>query len=95
MLRWALDCRAVAFAVGIAYVSSWYPTNQQGTAMGILGVGNIGAAVTSFVAPLLMLYMGWVGVARFYAIILAIVGIGFWFLARMIQNITDDTIHSH
>ena len=37
-----------SFAVGIAYVSKWYTKEKQGTALGIFGVGNIGAAATSF-----------------------------------------------
>src|SRR5262249_20757292 len=40
-----------SFAVGVAYVSRWYPTEKQGTALGIFGVGNVGAAVTKFLAP--------------------------------------------
>ena len=40
-----------SFAVGIAYVSRWYPAEKQGTALGIFGAGNVGAAVTKFFAP--------------------------------------------
>lgn len=40
-----------SFAVGIAYVSKWYPKEKQGTVLGIFGAGNVGAAVTKFVAP--------------------------------------------
>ncbi|MBY0430944.1 MAG: MFS transporter, partial [Rhodospirillales bacterium] len=32
-----------SFAVGIAYVSKWYPKEKQGTALGIFGMGNVGA----------------------------------------------------
>lgn len=39
-----------SFTVGIAYVSRWYETGKQGTALGIFGAGNVGAAVTKFVA---------------------------------------------
>ena len=46
------------FAVGISYVSSWYEKEKQGTALGIFGVGNVGAAITNFVAPLIMLTLG-------------------------------------
>jgi sugar phosphate permease len=35
-----------SFAVGIAYVSKWYPKEKQGTALGVFGAGNVGAAVT-------------------------------------------------
>ena len=43
-----------SFAVGIAYISRWYPREKQGTALGIFGVGNVGAAVTNFGAPFLL-----------------------------------------
>jgi MFS transporter, NNP family, nitrate/nitrite transporter len=48
-----------SFAVGIAYVSRWYSTDQQGTALGIFGVGNVGAAVTKFLAPFVLVAYGW------------------------------------
>jgi NNP family nitrate/nitrite transporter-like MFS transporter len=53
-----------SFAVGIAYVSKFYPTSEQGTALGIFGAGNVGAAVTKFAAPIVMAAMGWKGVAQ-------------------------------
>ena len=56
-----------SFAVGIAYVSKWYPTEQQGTALGIFGAGNVGAAVTKFVAPFVMVAYGWKTVANIWA----------------------------
>ena len=52
-----------SFAVGIAYVSRWYETGKQGTALGIFGAGNVGAAVTKFFAPFVMVALGWKGVA--------------------------------
>ena len=39
------------FAVGIAYVAAWYPQKWRGTAMGVFGAGNAGAAITTLVAP--------------------------------------------
>jgi MFS transporter, NNP family, nitrate/nitrite transporter len=30
-----------SFAVGVSYVSRWYPKEKQGTALGIFGVGNV------------------------------------------------------
>ena len=42
------------FAVGVAYVSKWYPQQKQGTALGFFGMGNVGAAVTKFGAPFVM-----------------------------------------
>jgi len=40
-----------SFAVGIAYTSLWFPKNLQGTALGIFGAGNAGAALTQLGAP--------------------------------------------
>ena len=34
-----------SFAVGIAYTSAWFEKERQGTAMGIFGAGNAGAAI--------------------------------------------------
>ncbi|MGE5146472.1 MAG: MFS transporter, partial [Candidatus Eiseniibacteriota bacterium] len=47
-----------SFAVGIAYVSKWYPKAKQGTALGIFGVGNLGAAVTNIGAPFVLVAYG-------------------------------------
>ncbi|MCK5575007.1 MAG: MFS transporter, partial [Sphingomonadales bacterium] len=35
-----------SFAVGVAYVSKWFESERQGTALGVFGMGNVGAAVT-------------------------------------------------
>lgn len=73
-----------SFAVGIAYVSKWYPNERQGTALGIFGMGNVGAAVTNFGAPFLLVWMGgeWQGVAQVYAIVLAVTAIAFYFISQ-------------
>lgn len=69
------------FAVGIAYVSRWYPKELQGTALGIFGMGNFGAAVTNFGAPFL-LFLGWHGVAKVYSVVLAIIACCFYFFSK-------------
>ncbi|MET3527985.1 MFS transporter [Phenylobacterium koreense] len=60
-----------SFAVGVAYVSKFFSKERQGTALGIFGAGNIGAAVTKFAAPFVMLAFGWEAVARYWALALA------------------------
>jgi NNP family nitrate/nitrite transporter-like MFS transporter len=71
-----------SFAVGIAYVSRWYPASKQGTALGIFGLGNVGAAVTKFVAPFVMVAFGWEAVAQIWAIALLLMAVGFWFFTE-------------
>ena len=46
------------FSVGVSYVSKWYPKEKQGTALGIFGAGNVGSAVTKFLAPVVMVSLG-------------------------------------
>lgn len=67
-----------SFAVGVAYVSRFYPQQKQGTALGIFGVGNVGAAVTKFAAPFVLIAWGWQAVAVIWAVVLAIMAITFY-----------------
>ena len=69
-----------SFAVGIAYISKWYPSEKQGTALGIFGVGNVGAAVTNFGAPFLLVALGWQTTAQIYSVALIATAV-FFFLA--------------
>lgn len=74
-----------SFSAGVAYVSAWYPTAKQGTALGIFGAGNFGAAVTSLLAPTLLMRLtnsganpeGWRMLPRSYAAALAVVAFVF------------------
>lgn len=68
-----------SFAVGIAYVSKWYPKEKQGTVLGIFGVGNVGAAVTKFVAPFVLVAFGWQMVAQVWAAALLLMAFVFLF----------------
>jgi len=65
-------------AVGLSYITRWYPKERHGTALGILGTGNAGAAITKFAAPWVMLAYGWQGVARLWALLLLCAATVFW-----------------
>lgn len=71
-----------SFAVGVAYVSRFYPAGKQGTALGIFGAGNVGAAVTKLLAPFVLLAWGWPAVAQVWALVLVIMAVTFWFTTR-------------
>ncbi|HSM11648.1 MAG TPA: nitrate/nitrite transporter [Lysobacter sp.] len=77
-----------SFAVGIAYVSRWFPRERQGTALGIFGAGNVGAAVTKLGAPLIMVAYGWHTVAQVWSVVLAVTAIVFFLVTR------DDPQHA-
>lgn len=66
-----------SFVVGISYLSKWHDKEHQGTALGIYGMGNIGAAVTKFVAPFIMVAYGWHAVAQIWAVSLVVMAILF------------------
>ena len=71
-----------SFIVGVAYTSQWFDKDRQGTALGIFGVGNVGAAVTNFGAPFLVVAFGWEQAAQIYAVVLALTAVAFYLLAR-------------
>jgi NNP family nitrate/nitrite transporter-like MFS transporter len=78
-----------SFAVGIGYTSVWYPQNWQGRALGIFGMGNAGAAITTFMAPTLLNRFsaadpvnGWKMLPITYASVLVLIGIVFIVFAK-------------
>ena len=82
-----------SFAVGVAYVSRFYPAGKQGTALGIFGVGNVGAAVTKFVAPFVLLAGGWQDVAVIWASVVAVMALIFWFGTEDDPVIRERRVH--
>ena len=78
-----------SFAVGIAFTSVWYPKEWQGRALGIFGMGNAGAALTTFIAPTLLNYLsesnpenGWRLLPIIYGAVLLIFGFIFLFFIK-------------
>ena len=75
----------VSFSIGIAYTSVWYPSERQGTALGIFGAGNAGAALTTLLAPTLLNQLtdnganleGWRTLPIYYAAAFIVMGIVF------------------
>lgn len=80
----------VSFSIGIAYTSVWYPQSWQGTALGIFGAGNAGAALTTLFAPTILNHLtdnganieGWRTLPVYYAILLASMGLLFFIFAE-------------
>ncbi|WP_185232650.1 MFS transporter [Teredinibacter franksiae] len=70
-----------SFTFGISYVTDWFERNQQGTAMGIFGAGNAGAAITLAAAPYIVDKWGWENIGPIYAVGLLMVALVFLWLA--------------
>lgn len=78
------------FITGIVYVAHWFPKEQQGTAMGILGMGNGGAAVTKLLAPIVMMAIGsWQGVVQIWSAALLLMAVIFWFATKEDPSLTE------
>lgn len=79
-----------SFAIGIAFTSVWYPRKWQGTALGIFGAGNAGAAITTLFAPTLLKNLtdnganpeGWRTLPVIYAAALVIMAIIFFLFTK-------------
>ncbi len=75
-----------SFAVGIAYTSVWFRREHQGTALGIFGAGNAGAALTSVFAPRILRALTdhgtelerWRLLPQYYAAALLVTAVVFW-----------------
>ena len=77
-----------SFAAGVAYTSVWFGKQRIGTALGIFGMGNAGAAVTALVAPQLLRHLtaedleGWRMLPKLYSGMLVVTAVLFWFTTR-------------
>ncbi|KQP22169.1 nitrate/nitrite transporter [Pseudorhodoferax sp. Leaf267] len=54
-----LGIAGASFGVALSLGSGWYPPQHKGLAMGLVGAGNIGTAVSVLVAPPLAAWLGW------------------------------------
>jgi len=48
-----------SFGVALSLGSGWFPPQHKGLAMGLVGAGNVGTAVSVLVAPPLANWLGW------------------------------------
>ena len=63
------------FSVGVTSVPKYFSKDKVGLANGIYGMGNIGTAISSFLAPPIAGIVGWQTTVRSYLIIIAIFAI--------------------
>ena len=86
-----------SFAVGVGYVSTFFSKSKQGTALGVFGMGNAGAAATTLFAPTLLMVFtddkanleGWRTLPKLYAAIIAVAAVLFFVLTKSRVADTD------
>ncbi|HEX6707997.1 MAG TPA: MFS transporter [Albitalea sp.] len=54
-----LGIAGASFGVALSLGSGWFPAQYKGLAMGLVGAGNVGTAVSVLVAPPLANWLGW------------------------------------
>jgi NNP family nitrate/nitrite transporter-like MFS transporter len=77
-----------SFAIGIAFSSVWFAREHQGTALGIFGAGNAGAALTTMGAPSVLRWLtdggkdvdNWRQLPIMYAGLLVVMAVAFYAL---------------
>ncbi|TDW48997.1 NNP family nitrate/nitrite transporter-like MFS transporter [Flavobacterium sp. 270] len=96
LLSFLFGMVGTSFAVGIGFTSVWYPKEWQGRALGIFGMGNAGAAITTFIAPSLLNHFsaedpanGWKILPVIYAVALLVIGIIFLIFTKNKKNETQ------
>lgn len=67
-----LGIAGASFGVALSLGSGSFPPQHKGLAMGLVGAGNVGTAVSVLVAPPLALWLGWQAVYGVAAVAIAI-----------------------
>lgn len=86
----AFGVAGASFAVGVSYVSRWFPPRLQGTALGVFGAGNAGTVLTAMLGPALLLRLTengehldrWRSFPRLYAALLVVTAAVFFLVTR-------------
>jgi NNP family nitrate/nitrite transporter-like MFS transporter len=77
-----LGIAGTVFAVGIPFVSAWYPPARRGFATGVFGAGMGGTALAAFLNPRLVAWIGYVPTHFVIAGVLAAMAVLVWFFMK-------------
>ncbi|WP_449374374.1 MFS transporter [Arthrobacter psychrolactophilus] len=77
-----LGVAGTVFAVGIPFVSAWYPPARRGFATGVFGAGMGGTALAAFLNPRLVKSIGYVPTHVVIAVVLGVVAVLVWFFMK-------------
>lgn len=84
LLFWGvwLGLGGAAFAAGVQFVAGWFPPQRRGAALGVFGLGNLGAALSAWLAPAVSAAFGLRAVFVLYALLLGLTALAFFVLGR-------------
>lgn len=68
-----LGIGGAVFSVGVTSLPKYYPKEKHGFVNGIYGAGNIGTAITAFLAPVVASAFGWRATVQLFLVLLAVI----------------------
>ncbi len=81
-ISFLLGLAGSSFAVGVPFVAGWFPPVRQGFALGVYGVGNVGTAIASSVAPWVAAVYDWPLAFWLFLPVLLVTAALFWLVGR-------------
>ncbi|GAE28875.1 MFS transporter [Alkalihalobacillus hemicellulosilyticus] len=84
LLFWAflIGMTGTTFTIAITYVTKFFPKEQQGLALGIIGIGNLGTAMAALFIPSVVYLVGMSWMFWILAAVLSLMTIIFWFMTE-------------
>ena len=67
-----LGIAGAVFSVGVTSLPKYYPKERHGFVNGVYGFGNMGTALTTWLAPVAALAVGWRGAIKLYLVLLGV-----------------------
>ena len=77
-----LGVSGAAFAIGVPFVSEWYPPERQGQALGLYGIGTAGTAISAWTMPALSDNWSQEAAGIIYSVVLLAFAVVWWAAAR-------------
>lgn len=77
-----LGFAGASFAVGVPFVSKWYPRSRQGMALGLYGIGMGGTVLGGLTAPRIADRWGLTAPFVVAMVLVGVMAVVFWLLAR-------------
>lgn len=71
-----------SLAIGVPFVAGWFGKEQQGFALGVFGLGNIGTAIAALTAPAVVNVWGLTALGWATGILLLLAASAFWVAAE-------------
>ncbi len=93
LLFWTflIGLAGATFAIAISYVSNWYTSGKQGYVLGIVGLGNIGSAISGFTVPTMVTEFSLSWTFWGSAILMGLMTAVFWFFTKEAPLSNDKT----